>query len=327
VAASLVNGCVIERDYVYMAMRSDELDIGVDFSHLTYYDGSNLQKQWGAHDVPWYAIAVSVWTNGPLGPRVYVAMSQQGDVEITGPNRKPYIVEHIPGTGLTRSWSQGRGTMFRLRQIGSHIYACGSGFGVFRRDSRGWTDLTPKNIDFSDSIDGMIIDVNGANENQIYAVGIVGRNRSSIDYFNGSEWKLVDQNARGALVSICPSQNGGVYIGGSDGTFLYGDHISGFQPARFFTGEISIDSAVYTGEISIGSMAEFQDRVFLTTNVGLFVTFGPGHPLTPAVVDLTPPLEEVIWLEARDGVLWAFGTKDLAVFDGKSWTRIRCPYF
>jgi hypothetical protein len=38
VAASLVNGCVIERDYVYMAMRSDELDIGDDFSPLRAHD-------------------------------------------------------------------------------------------------------------------------------------------------------------------------------------------------------------------------------------------------------------------------------------------------
>lgn len=47
--------------------------------------------------------------------------------------------------------------------------------------------------------------------------------------------------------------------------------------------------------------------------------------VVPCTTGLTPELQDAHVLEAKDGVLWSFGFKDLAWFDGKQWTRVDHP--
>lgn len=47
--------------------------------------------------------------------------------------------------------------------------------------------------------------------------------------------------------------------------------------------------------------------------------------ITSQRTDLKPELQDTHQLEAKDGVLWSFGFKDLACFDGRNWTRIDHP--
>ena len=47
--------------------------------------------------------------------------------------------------------------------------------------------------------------------------------------------------------------------------------------------------------------------------------------IEPYATDLSPDLQDTHILEAKDGILWSFGFKDLAWFDGKTWTRVNNP--
>jgi hypothetical protein len=335
--ASIVNGCVIDKRTLYLAMASDELEMGDDFSFLTFYRGDNPQEPWITREVPWYTISVCVWEKGPFGEFAYVALSTEGDIGITRPDGA-HLTEFIPGAGMRRPWSkEGRGRMHRLRQIGAHLYAAGDGFRMFRRDERNWTDLSdPVDRQYvwvapngqSIKLNPVLMDLNGVSENAIYAVGrqpefvgTTGKMRSIINFFDGSGWRTINENIPGVLTSICPSERGGIYIGGwhvdagtkPRGLLLYGDHISGFEEA----------GRIYEDIISI---AEYQGIVYIASTEGLFATYGPGRSIT-AAANLSPPLKSIGWLEAKDGVLWAFDSKDLAIFDGKDWTRIHHPAF
>jgi hypothetical protein len=322
--ASIVNGCVIDKHTLYLAMASDKLDMGADFSFLTFYRGDNPQKPWITRDVPWYTISVCVWEKGPFGEFAYVALSTEGDIGITRPDGA-HLTEFIPGAGMRRPWSkEGRGRMHRLRQIGAHLYAAGDGFRMFRRDERNWTDLSdPADRQHvwvarngqSMTHDPLLTDLNGVSESAIYAVVAAGNNRSIINFFDGSGWRAINENIPGALISICPSERGGIYIGGWRGLLLYGDHNSGFEEA----------GRIY-GEPDIISIAEYKGIVYIATTRGLFATYGPRRSIT-AAANLSPPFKSIGWLEAKDGVLWAFDAKDLAIFDGKDWTRIHHPAF
>jgi hypothetical protein len=312
--ASIVNGCVIDKHTLYLAMASDELEYGADFSFLTFYRGDNPQESWITREVPWYTISVCVWEKGPFGEFAYVALSDEGDIGITRSDGS-HLTEFIPGAGMRRPWSKGRGSMVRLRQIGAHLYAAGDGFSMFRRDERNWTDLSDPVDRQYVGVDPLLTDLNGVSESAIYAVVAAGNNRSIINFFDGSEWRAINENIPGTLISICPSERGGIYIGGWHGLLLYGDHISGFQEA----------GRIY-GEPDIISIAEYQGIVYIATTRGLFATYGPGRSIT-AAANLSPPLKSIGWLEAKDGVLWAFDAKDLAIFDGKDWTRIHHPAF
>jgi hypothetical protein len=314
--ASIVNGCVINKRTLYLAMASDELDYGADFSFLSFYRGDNPQEPWITRDVPWYTISVCVWEKGPFGEFAYVALSKEGDIGITLSDGS-HLTGFIPGAGMRRPWSKGRYIMARLRQIGGHLYAAGSAFGMFRRDERNWTDLSDLSIKLDPPYKPRLTDLNGVSESAIYAVGVVGNNRSIINFFDGSGWRAINENFPGTLVSIFPSERGGFYIGGWHGLLLYGDHISGFQEAGRIYGEPEPD---------ILSIAEYQGTVYIATHKGLFATYGPGRSIT-AVANLSPPLKSPGWLEAKDGVLWVFDSKELAMFDGKDWTRVSHPAF
>lgn len=60
-------------------------------------------------------------------------------------------------------------------------------------------------------------------------------------------------------------------------------------------------------------------------NAGLFA-YDPAHTrIDPLATELNPPLRDTHQLEAKDGVLWSFGFKDLACFEVQRWTRVDHP--
>ena len=304
-----VAGCAIEHDLIYLAQMTDEVGFDAEVSRMSFYDPQNVGAAWLAHDLRWKTVSVCVWKNSPWAKRVYVALSNEGDVEMIGPSQKPEIVEHIPGAGLNRPWSLQKGPMMRIRQIGSCLYACGSGFLVFKRDQHGWGD-THKSA--ADSM--FFYDINGHDENSIYAAGPNGFSTSKITHFNGSEWIDLITNSPGSLTSIRPSSSGGVYIGGSNGVLVYGDDTTHFYYA-----------AKSKMNLYIIDLAELDGCLYIAATSGLFQLTKVGREIEPVITGLEPEMTDVSRLDTVDGVLWVFGSKDLAFFNGSTWTRVHDP--
>ena len=72
-------------------------------------------------------------------------------------------------------------------------------------------------------------------------------------------------------------------------------------------------------------MELFGDKLFLASSLGLFTYDAAQKKIERYVTTLTPDLQDTHILEAKDSVLWSFGFKDLAYFDGKRWTRVDHP--
>lgn len=307
-------GCVIERDFLYISQILDSNEPYDEFSRLSFYDSLSATP-WLAHDLGWRIMSVCVWQDSPFGGRVYVALSNQGDVELVGPSSKPHVKEHIPGSGLSHPSSRKKGFMNNIRQVGKRLYACGGGFSVFVRDEHFWKDISSTEDHSASMSDGQTyFDLKGNNEQSIYAVGIDGVNSNRISFFDGDDWSVVDSKIGGLLTSLEVSQSGTVYVGGSDGRLFFGDVNKGFT----ISGLLSSRSVVI-------SIVEFEGYLYIASSSGLFRTRGAGRPIEDVDTNLRPKPIDVRNLSVGDGVLWVFCGKDLICFDGERWTRLIDP--
>lgn len=303
-------GCVIEDDYVYLARRFDEFDPSVPFTRMSFYDGQDTRIPWKAHDLNSRTVSVCVWRNGPVASRLYVALSDEGDVELIGPSNQPHVVEHITGAGMSHSGSRQQGSMTRIRQIGGSLYACGSGYLTFRRTAAGWSEITGTGEELATVFQGYL-DLNGHGEESIFAVGPDSSSTSCISFYNGMAWHKILQGHPDKLTSVIPSKSGAVYIAGWN-SLLRGTVGLGFR-------------VVATKErLLVTDMAEFQGKLYLATSNGLY-ELGQDDKLSRVLSRLLPELSVVSRVDSTDSVLWAFGPKDIAVFDGASWVRIADP--
>ena len=101
---------------------------------------------------------------------------------------------------------------------------------------------------------------------------------------------------------------------GHNGTLLLGNARQGFTELSSVD-----DNQNFTG------VELFGDKLFLASNLGLFI-YDPAHKkIERYATTLMPDLQDTHILEAKDGVLWSFGFKDLACCDGKTWTRVDHP--
>lgn len=312
---SIIDACAIERDFAYLAQMIDDYSFDAEFSRMTFYDAQS-STPWVAHDLDWKTVSVCVWSVSQYGPRVYVALSTEGDIEILGPGGQPQIVEHIPGAGLNRPWSQKKGLMVRVRQIGTMLYACGSGYSVYNRDQDGWKEM-PSSLDMHASAadSRFFYDVNGYDQKSLCAVGPNGSSRSRVASFDGTQWRDVDDDIPGTLTVVALSTRGGYYIGGSRGLLLYGELGSKFEVAGVST----------TNRGNTLGMVEYKGILYIACNDGLCSIASLGRTITPVETGLLPKLSDVGRLSVAGDVLWSFGAKDIAFFDGASWTRVHDP--
>jgi hypothetical protein len=101
---------------------------------------------------------------------------------------------------------------------------------------------------------------------------------------------------------------------GHNGTVLIGNAAKGF-----------IDLSSVEDNQNFVGVEWYQEKLFLASNVGLFTYDPRRQKIEKLTTTLKPELKDTHMLEAKDGVLWSFGFKDLAYFDGKTWTRVQHP--
>lgn len=293
-----VDGCVIERDYVYVAAKADMLDpMKYDFSRMFFND----RGEWVYHDLEWDVKSVCV--RRAHEPRQYVALSMQGDIEYQFVGGQQ--TEKIPHAGSLN----GEGAMSQIREIGGHLVACGYGGQVYWRSPSGWQSLGGGLASFAtDKLAVHLNAIDGSSMNDVYAVGLQGR----IFHFDGKAWSELDSPTNVHLERVRVAE-GQVYICGNNGTVLQGDR-QGFAV-------LPIDGLT----AHLWGIERFAGKTYVAHLNGLMVHDGASWAPVKLGLDDSGLPEDGYRLDAADGVLWSFGPKRVACFDGQAWTAFPHP--
>ena len=306
---------------VYMAGAGDALDTFAHFTRVVRYDG-DYDPQWGRNDQDWRAVSLTYF--GPEKEREFddvVILSEEGHVRYIG-DHDP-LLEKIPGAGVYSKDAKGWGYLADIQQIGEHTYACGYKGQVYKRLGAGdWRHVdagllqdpkTPQEQRIALSV------INGPHENAIYAAGYQHAEwlPPKAFFFNGQQWfelKLPEVAER--IVNMYVESDERIWMCGSNGTLLLGNARDGFKSL----------STVDDNQL-FSSICKFQDKMYLASNLGLFIYDPNDHEagIQKVVTDLHPDLQDANIVDSYDKVLWSIGPKDIARFDGKKWERIHHP--
>jgi hypothetical protein len=248
--------------------------------------------------------------------RRYCVASAEGDVVFLEDPQDTY--ERIPGAGIEQPDSRFWGRIYGMRAVGQHLYACGEGRQLYRRSDAGeWICMAPELLNGPDTPieqDSIIYCLDGPDENEMYAVD----SRGTILFWNGRHFRELANVGAVRLIDIEVEDAKTIWIGGSRGTLLRGNHVDGFRQVP------GID-----GNQNFSSLARHEGRMYLASNAG-------GWDVGPYVYD-DGRLERVVtglepentWdahtVCAGNGDLWFVGLKDILYHDGHRWERIDFP--
>lgn len=325
-------GCLIDGMFALLAESLDyAVDEGYEISFVAGYAPSLYEDDpWGVRDYESWTIVSLCYL---VAYDMRCVLSREGQVRLYGPGGKPDHSYQIPEAGVFGDTATGLGYVNRIRAIGDHLYVCGQSRQVYRFDWDGsdlssgvWRDVAgamrqppidepPDNdddealnawLDANDAID--LRDIDGSAENDIYAIG------DEVWHWDGSVWRQLALPSDEPLNAIKVIDAQRVAFVGHNGTVLLGNAQDGFTDLSSVD-----DNQNFTG-------AEwFQDRLFLASNVGLY-TYDPAiKRIERYRTNLQPDLKDSHQLEAKEGVLWSFGFKDLAYCDGGAWVRVDHP--
>ena len=291
------DGCVIEKDYIYVASKLDELDPEeYDFSRLYFFDGGG--GGWVHHDLEWDVRSVCLRLGATK--RQCCALSLQGDVEFQQVGSA--TIEKIAGAGTV----DGAGAMSEIREVGTDLVTCGYGAQVYHRAKRGWVSIAQGLARFVSKKRAVHLNsIDGASLEDLYAVGYHGR----IFHYDGKTWTEIDSPTN-VHVERIRVHEGTAYICGNKGTLLIGN-TNGFAVHQ----NPGISDHFW-------GIALFRSKVYLAGLKRLYVF--DGKSIAPLTTGLKPEIDGYR-LDARDGVLWSFGNSDLAWTDGKKWHRLLHP--
>ncbi|MDR1848842.1 MAG: hypothetical protein LBQ75_02265 [Zoogloeaceae bacterium] len=162
-------------------------------------------------------------------------------------------------------------------------------------------------------------DINGPHESAIYLAGSISTTGLPpfLAFWNGKVWRKIEvPEVAGYFTRIFAESESRIWLCGDNGTLLLGNVDDGFKSLSTVE-----DNQLFT------SITMFNGMVYLGSNLGPFV-YDPNQPddgIRPLKTTLNPPLEDVHSVDAKDGILWMIGSKDLARFDGTDWQRIEIP--
>lgn len=261
-------------------------------------------------------------------------LGRDGQVNLYGPGGRPDHTFQIPGAGVSGPSATGLGYVNRIRAIGTELFVCGQSRQVYRFDWDGrdlasgrWVDFAgpmrqpsmpepPDGIGDGDALDQWLddhdaidlVDIVGFSATDVYALG------DEAWHFDGRLWRRLSLPTDEPLAAATVLDTQRVVMVGHNGTVLLGNARDGFEDL----------SGVDDNQNFIG-VEWFNDRLYLASNLGLYALDPSKRRIEPCPTNLQPDLQDTHVLEARDGVLWSFGFKDLAWFDGQRWTRVDHP--
>jgi hypothetical protein len=310
----------VAKDIIYLSGARDSWDHEEDPHRSLLIDyNEKYPDPWVFTKIKWQNAAQLRFNDKTESFAVF--MDREGQTVLFRIGGEGGLAEDISDAGLYRDDSAGYGHMAQLRQIGEHLYACGYGGQVYKREGPDhWVHMDKEllqKIDEQESLSPN--DINGPHESAIYLVGSVfSAGMPAFLYFwNGKDWRKIEvPGAAGYLTCICVESESRIWLCGQNGTLLVGNADDGFK--SFSTDDEDMDFlsvTVFEGKVYMGSTLEMY----------IFDPDRPGDGIRPFKTSLEPALKEVFFVEAKDGVLWVVGSKDLARFDGNEWKRIKLP--
>jgi hypothetical protein len=317
-------GYVVDTDHIYVVARADIYDPFERYTSLYRWcpeqGNGTIDRNWLYNNVDWRAVAVSVLVPEFGDDWWLVALSEDGEVALTGSG---FQLEKIPGAGVHCDDAAGWGYLADIQQIGEHLYTAGYRGQVYKRfgpDDWRHVDegiLQSKNVARDQVID--ISAVNGPHEQAIYVVGYQYTEwyPPRAFFFNGNKWREIElPSVAERLTNIYVESEDRIWFCGSNGTLLLGNANDGFKSL----------STVEDNQLFL-SVCKFQDKMYLGSNLGLFVYDPNKHDdgILPVRTTLKPELQDANIVDCAGDVLWSIGPKDIARFDGKTWTRIDHP--
>lgn len=312
-------------DEIYTSAAADVFDVFEKYTTL-YTWSPQLAKQekhpspWIYKSVDWLVSSVTGFLPGYSEDWWYCALSEEGNVLYTGDG---YTEEKIPGAGVFSADAKGWGYLADIQQIGDSLYACGYKGQVYKRygpNDWGHVDKgllqdpkTPQEQRIALSV------INGPHENAIYAAGYQHADwlPPKAFFFNGEHWRELELPAVAErIVNMYIESETRIWMCGANGTLLQGNAQDGFKSLSTVD-----DNQLFT------SVCKFQDKMYLASNMGLFVYDPANHDagIRSVKTSLTPDLQDANIVDSHDKVLWSIGPKDIARFDGTSWERIDHP--
>lgn len=300
-----------------------------DFSSVGSFDVKNIKSpRWFGANYDWFTVCVTYWDNY----KIRCVLSREGDLNLYGPGGRPERTYQLPDAGVMRGDALGLGYVNRIRAIGNALYVCGQSRQVYRfvpgtpevldgdwldfagpmrqapisDPPEGDGDEFDRWLDENDAID--LVDIDGSSENDIYAVG------DECWHYHNGRWRQLQLPTDEFINAIKVINANEVFMVGHNGTLLYGNARAGFTDLSSVDDNQNITSA----EI-------FEGKLYLASNMGLFVYDPQVKKIEHCLSNLKPELQDAHILEAKDGILWSFGFKDLAYFDGNAWTRVDHP--
>lgn len=251
--------------------------------------------KWGLFPMKWIPTRVATIT-GPK-PCVY-ALAADGRVGFGHGNYSEQTIDD------SKEGTRARGPMRDIRVIGAELYATGMGRQVYRRSAAGpWVRADAGVVaPLGEIAVSGFSSIHGSAPDDLWAVGMMGE----IWHF-GTRWKRHDSPTNLILhrvVAVSPTE---VYATGQKGLVLKFDG-TGWDVAA--------------ADASLGNLwgAEwFQGELYVSSeNTVLRLR---GDTLEPVPIEAAKSFGH---LDARDGVLWSFGTAHLAFTrDGTKWQPVK----
>ena len=287
-----------------MDRRRRDIDPFDPSSKLIYFV-EHRPEPWSESEASASIVSLTRYRYPDRDRQIQAALTAEGHVGFYG--REEGFYEKIKGAGLHAEDAIGQGYMTAIRQIGAHLYACGAGGQIYRRTAANeWAHLDEGMLSLGRDV---IIDaVDGVDEESVY---LAGQNGAAYWKGKGPVQDLALPTSAW-LTCIHAQDDRDIWICGSGGVLLRGNHVDGFREA-----------AASVGKETLLSMAHFQGRYYVATARHLFVL--EGSRLRQVSTSLVPELADAHLLDAVDGVLWSVGYRDVARFDGQRWERFDLP--
>ncbi|UZZ13283.1 hypothetical protein NDO41_12690 [Ectopseudomonas mendocina] len=287
-------------DKIALLLATDLQSGNYDFTRIFTLDSDGC---WGHWDFDSVAVSVLLSCHGVRPERRYFALGRNGQVFCTESGKDPWI-ETISSAGTGK---HKRGVLKRIRAIGEHIYACGGGGQVYRRDGQhSWTTLDALPLTVKTAGRGILCDIAGFSEHDLYVAGQSGR----IFHYDGSGWQDVSPATNLYLESLRCASNGKIYVCGQNGLLLWGDK-NGWN------------FLIEPGEIEdIWDIQPFKETLYVAADEQLMAL--ENDTLVPVDTGLHPA-PNAFRFSASNGILWSIGESDICCFDGSTWQRIVHP--
>lgn len=311
-------GFAYAKDRLLIAGSPDEDEPYTPYTVWFTYFADDAKEPWAYTDTAWWAVEATKYVP-KHGEWALVGMSNEGHLHYTYDDH--YVEEKIPGAGVFSEDAECWGYMSGLKQIGAHLYACGGAGQVYKRlDVNRWVHMDEGLLQRPDVSERLLLSaIDGPHEKAIYTAGSLSAmgHPPKVFFWNGQTWREIAlPQVAERINAIHIESESRIWLCGANGTLLVGNERDGFKSlSRVEDNQLFYSICLYRGIAVMGS------------NMGLFF-YDPKHPeqgIRELLTGLTPELQDANKVSAVDDVLWSIGNKDIARFDGNTWTRIHHP--